>query len=147
MQFSKRCQYGIKAAIYLARRADENGYCQSREIAQAEDLPGKFLESILLTLRSAELLESKVGAGGGYQLAKQPDAIEVQEIISALNNTDSNNFEEETDDLIGTEGSIAITILDQRMSEAYEQAIGSLTLKELVEMVDEQADASAAATN
>ena len=142
MQFSKRCQYGIKAAIYLARRADENGYCQSREIAQAEDLPGKFLESILLSLRSAELLESKVGAGGGYQLAKEPEAIEVQEIISALNNADSNNFEEETDDGNGTEGAIAITILDQRMSDAYEQAIGSITLKELVELVDEQADAS-----
>lgn len=147
MQFSKRCQYGIKAAIYLARRVDEDGYSQSREIAQAEDLPGKFLESILLTLRSAELLESKVGAGGGYQLAKAPETIEVQEIISALNNADSNNFVEELDAENGTEGSIAITILDQRMSEAYEQAIGSITLKELVELVDEQADASTPSTS
>ena len=47
-------------------------FVQSRDLSQQEDLPNKFLEAILLTLRRGGFLESKVGREGGYRLAKEP---------------------------------------------------------------------------
>lgn len=139
MRFSKRCQYGIKAAVFLSRQAGK-GYCQSREIALAENLPSKFLESILLTLRASGVLVSKVGAGGGYRLSEHPAQMPVRRIFEALENHENGVDELESDP---TDGSLAVRVLDERMRQAHQEAIGSLTLEELVRLVEEEAQARA----
>lgn len=55
-----------------------------KEIAQREQIPVKFLEQILLTLRNAGLLRSRMGIGGGYLLAKAPSEITLGQIIRIL---------------------------------------------------------------
>lgn len=67
MRLSKRCQYGLKAAARLASRHGD-GYVQSREVAEAEALPAKFLESILLAMRSAGLLSPRSAWAAGTAL-------------------------------------------------------------------------------
>ena len=85
MQLSKRCQYGLRAAVRLARRYHASDcYVQSRDLADEEQLPTKFLEQVLLVLRRANLLESKVGSGGGYRLKRPPERITVADLLAAL---------------------------------------------------------------
>ncbi|MCB9844320.1 MAG: Rrf2 family transcriptional regulator [Phycisphaeraceae bacterium] len=128
MRLSKRCQYGLKAAARLASRHGD-GYVQSREVAEAEALPAKFLESILLAMRSAGLLESKVGMGGGYRLARDPDMIPVSAIIEAVNG--SIEMVEPSDPrAIGHQSLVAV---QARIDDALDSALGQLTLADLIE--------------
>lgn len=133
MKLSKRCEYGIKASVQLAQRYG-TGYMQSREIASAETLPAKFLESILLALRSASILESKVGAGGGYRLARAPGSIHITELIQALDRSEDEESSPTNGVATGAEppcGKRAIDALNGRLDAAFAQALGSITLDEL----------------
>ncbi len=80
---SKRTQYGLKAVIALARHYGE-GPVLIATLANEERIPVKFLEGILLDLKSRALLESKKGKGGGYQLSRPPGAITVGSVIRML---------------------------------------------------------------
>lgn len=135
MKLSKRSMYGIQAAVYLAHTSRNGGrYIQSREIAQAEHMPAKFLESVLLALRSSELFESKVGAGGGYRLARAPDQITIAHVLTAMENDDA---EAPADD-VRTDGQFAMVVINDRLEHAIGEALHSLSLSELVELAEGQ---------
>ena len=74
--------------IDLAASSNEhhpgNGVVQIKEIAEREQIPSKFLEQILLTLKNAGLLHSKMGVGGGYYLARPPKEISLGHIVRIL---------------------------------------------------------------
>ena len=57
---------------------------QIHELSEKENIPVKFLEQILLTLRHAGFLTSKRGVGGGYALRVSPSQINVREIIEIM---------------------------------------------------------------
>ena len=80
---SKRTQYGLKAMQVLARRYRE-GPVMIGSIAREESIPIKFLEAILLDLKSRGLLESKLGRKGGYRLSRPPSAVTVGSIIRMM---------------------------------------------------------------
>jgi Rrf2 family protein len=80
---SKRTQYGLKAMQILARRYRE-GPVMIGSIAREESIPLKFLEAILLDLKSHGLLESKLGRKGGYQLSRPPSSVTVGSIIRMM---------------------------------------------------------------
>ena len=86
MRLSKRGEYGLRAMIDLATWEIETGrgIVQIKEIAEREKIPAKFLEQILLTLKNAGLLHSKMGIGGGYYLAKAAGEISLGQIIRVL---------------------------------------------------------------
>lgn len=84
MRLSKRGEYGIKALIRLASSDDPRDVIQLREIAQREQIPAKFLEQILLTLKNAGLVRSRLGAGGGYYLARPASEITLGQIVRVL---------------------------------------------------------------
>lgn len=77
---SNKTKYAIKALVVL-------GYNYGKEpmpimkIAEAENIPKKFLEQILLELRNAGILYSKKGSKGGYNLNKEPKDIRLTQII------------------------------------------------------------------
>ena len=80
---SRKTKYGLKALTYLARR-DSDVPTQIVVISEAENISQKFLESILLILRKAKILESKKGKGGGYFLAKAPEDISIASVYRVL---------------------------------------------------------------
>lgn len=80
---SKKTKYGLKALTFIARSESENPV-QVSAIAKSEQIPQKFLESILLTLRKAGVLGSKKGKHGGYYLRKQPSEILMTEVMRVL---------------------------------------------------------------
>ncbi len=86
MRLSKRGEYGLRAMISLAeaQKNSPTGMTQIREIAQKEQIPAKFLEQILLALKNAGLVHSKMGIGGGYYLAKPADEITLGQVFRVL---------------------------------------------------------------
>jgi Rrf2 family protein len=77
-----RSDYAIRAVCELAARLPKS--VTRSELAEAQMIPGKFLESILGDLRRAGLLESQRGAAGGYRLARDPARIPLADIIRAI---------------------------------------------------------------
>jgi Rrf2 family protein len=92
MRLSKRGEYGLRAMIDLATtlqsqngRGGANGdVVQIKEIAERQQIPVKFLEQILLTLKNAGMLHSRMGVGGGYYLAKPASEISLGHIVRVL---------------------------------------------------------------
>lgn len=80
---SRKTKYGLKALTYLAR-AKDRGPVPIAEIARAENISQKFLESILLTLRRNGFLGSRKGKGGGYYLIKEPVQIQMETVMRVL---------------------------------------------------------------
>ncbi len=80
---SKKTKYALKALIHLAGESI-NGPVLIADLARVENIPRKFLEFILLSLRKGGLLQSKVGKGGGYYLAAPPGSITLGSVIRIL---------------------------------------------------------------
>ncbi len=84
MKLSKRGEYGLKALIDLASQDDPQAVTQIKGIAERQQIPVKFLEQILLTLKNAGVLRSRAGIGGGYYLARPPDEITLGQVVRFL---------------------------------------------------------------
>lgn len=86
MRLSKRGEYGLRAMIHLAnaQKHSPDVMVQIKGISAQEKIPTKYLEQILLALKNAGLLQSKMGIGGGYYLAKAPEQINLGQIIRVL---------------------------------------------------------------
>jgi Rrf2 family protein len=87
MRLSKRGEYGLRAMINLADTADGGKpypLVQIKDISERENIPVKFLEQILLALKNAGLLQSKMGFGGGYYLARPAAEINLGQIVRVL---------------------------------------------------------------
>lgn len=87
MRLSKRGEYGLRAMITLAESTSANDppiMMQIKEISQREQISPKFLEQILLTLKNAGFLHSKMGVGGGYYLARPASEITLGQIFRVL---------------------------------------------------------------
>lgn len=80
---SSRTKYGIHALIYLAERFGR-GFVAIKEISDAERIPRKFLETILLDLKGSGLLISRAGPNGGYALRVQPSQLSLGRVIRIL---------------------------------------------------------------
>ncbi len=83
MKVSKRGEYGMRALCHLAGTHGEQ-MVHIRDVAAAEDIPGKFLEGILLELKRAGFVVSKRGNEGGYALSRPAAQILLGDVIRVL---------------------------------------------------------------
>jgi Rrf2 family protein len=83
MKVSHRGLYALQALIHLAE-AYERGLLAARAIAEAEGIPEKFLEGILLALKNARVVSSERGREGGYQLRKPPQEIFIGDVVRLI---------------------------------------------------------------
>lgn len=81
MQVSAKADYAVRALVELA--ADGGGPIKGEQLAQLQQIPPKFLESILTELRHHGLLTSRRGADGGYWLARPASQIMMADVIRA----------------------------------------------------------------
>lgn len=81
--FSTKGEYGVRLMVQLGRRYGA-GPASLAEISAEEDLPRPYLEQLAMALREAELVVSRRGAHGGYELARPPEAIAMAEVLRAL---------------------------------------------------------------
>jgi len=80
---TKKGKYGLKAMVHLAG-LEPGDTTLVTDIAEKNDIPKKFLDTILGELRNAGFVNSKKGKGGGYTLAKPASEIRVGHIIRTL---------------------------------------------------------------
>jgi Rrf2 family protein len=82
VRVSAKVDYALRAMIELA--AADTGPVKGERIAQAQEIPLKFLENILGDLRHAGLVRSQRGVEGGYWLAREADEIKLAEVVRAV---------------------------------------------------------------
>ena len=81
---SKKTKYAFHALSFLGKREDKNPVLIS-DVPKKTGVPQKFLESILLDLRKAGILNSKMGKGGGYYLLKDAHDVLLSDVIRMFN--------------------------------------------------------------
>jgi len=80
MKITYKGDYSLKAVLSLALHYNK-GVLPIQELAKKGDIPFKFLEQILLTLKKGGFVESRRGKVGGYSLSRDPGKITVGEVI------------------------------------------------------------------
>jgi Rrf2 family protein len=81
--FSKKCEYGMQAILYLA--AQESGSLVSAEdISKVLKIPKEFISKILQSLRESGLISSSKGKSGGFSLAKPASRIKLIDVVAAI---------------------------------------------------------------
>ena len=83
MRVSAKADYALRAVIELAVIGSD-GPVKGERVAQAQEIPLKFLENILGDLRHAGIVRSQRGVDGGYWLARPADEITVAEVIRGV---------------------------------------------------------------
>lgn len=83
MRLTARSEYGVLALIDLACRYG-GGPVSAREVAERQQIPGKFLEQLFVSLRKAGLVTAVRGARGGFELSRPPAGITVLDVVEAL---------------------------------------------------------------
>src|SRR5215212_9939868 len=83
MKVSAKSDYAVRAAAELAA-AGVGMHRKRDELAQAQKIPSKFLETILLDLKHTGIVKSTRGADGGYSLARPAADISIADVIRAV---------------------------------------------------------------
>lgn len=83
MKVTARTDYAVLAIFELALHPRRERV-QTKEIAEKQSIPLRFLEQILIQLKRAGLVESIRGAAGGYVLAKEPSQISLRDVVEAV---------------------------------------------------------------
>jgi len=78
----RKGDYSVRAVLDLAQHTD-SGLRKAREIAEAMDIPARYLTQILANLVRQGLLTAVAGPTGGYSLARPPDAITLLDVAEA----------------------------------------------------------------
>lgn len=84
MKYSPYCHYATRALVFLATKT-EDGPALVRTIAQHENIPQHTLSKVMIELKRGGLVNATLGPGGGFELAKTPESITCDDILSALN--------------------------------------------------------------
>jgi Rrf2 family protein len=98
VRVSAKADYAVRATVELAA-AHESGPMKGDQIAEAQDIPVRFLENILGDLRHHGLIESRRGAEGGYWLSRAPAEITIGEVMRAAEGPLANVRGESPDEL------------------------------------------------
>src|SRR5512136_68398 len=83
MKLSTKIRYGSRAMVELASHYGE-GAIELKEIAKKESISLKYLEQVIIPLRTAGLVKSVRGSKGGYSLGKPPAEISLKDLVEIL---------------------------------------------------------------
>lgn len=83
--FSKACEYGIKATVYIAVRSLENSRISLKEIARETDSPEAFTAKILQQLSKNNIVQSLKGPTGGFYVSvSDMKKIHLEDIVRTI---------------------------------------------------------------
>ena len=80
MIVSTKGRYALRVMVYFVLHGEDK-YIPLKEIAEAEDISQKYLESIMTTLSKAGFVDAVHGKGGGYRLNRKPEEYTVGSIL------------------------------------------------------------------
>ncbi|AQG78773.1 RrF2 family transcriptional regulator [Spirosoma montaniterrae] len=131
---SRKAKYAFKALRILAQQYGK-GPVLIAQIAEAEAIPQKFLELILLDLRNHGILQSQMGKGGGYRLRVDPERVNLAQILRVIDGPIaptpcvSKNFYVKCDDCADEE-TCTIRPIMERVRDANLSVYENVTLKD-----------------
>lgn len=136
---SKKTKYAINALVFIAKNKDEQPI-SVRRISEEQNIPLKFLESILTELKNARILNSKKGKYGGYSLNGIPEEIHMAKIMRLLDGPIallpcvSENFYERCEECIDEETcgirQIAMEIRNETVKRLQAATLADITKRE-----------------
>jgi len=142
MKVSTRGDYASRALLSLALH-DGGGHPTSvRDIAERTALPQPYLEQILLALKGAGIVRSKRGVGGGYVLAREPAAITLGDIVSAVDGpiVIGDFGEPHQDGACDHEGQCVLLAVWSNVSDQMRRMLDGLTLADVASMARGERD-------
>lgn len=89
MELSCKNEYALSALIELAAHYNSGEPLQIRQISAQQQIPDRYLEQLLATLRRCGLIRSQRGAKGGYILAREPWKISLLEVMICLEGSEA----------------------------------------------------------
>ena len=96
MELSCKSEYALLALVELATHYQSGEPLQIRQIAACQNIPDRYLEQLLATLRRCGLVRSQRGAKGGYVLGREPWKITLLDVVYCLEGLDSQSTENDT---------------------------------------------------
>ena len=83
--FSKACEYGIKATVYIIDCSLKNEKVGMKDVAKAIDSPEAYTSKILQQLSRNNIIQSEKGPTGGFSVEKEKiDQLNLSMIVSAI---------------------------------------------------------------
>jgi Rrf2 family protein len=83
--FSKACEYGIRAAAYIALQSEKGYRVGLKDIAIAIDSPEAFTAKILQQLSRNDLIQSSKGPQGGFEMSpRQLKTVMLSNVVSTI---------------------------------------------------------------
>ncbi|MBE9058783.1 Rrf2 family transcriptional regulator [Sphaerospermopsis sp. LEGE 08334] len=134
MELSCKSEYAILALLEMATHYESGEPMQIRQIAAQQDIPDRYLEQLLATLRRGGIVKSQRGSKGGYLLAREPWKISVFDILECLEGFDIKTGEDDTNPK-----SVDSAIVEEIWQEARQAANAVLqkySLQDLCEQRD-----------
>ena len=132
MKLSTRTRYGMRAIIELAEN-DRKSPLQLKIIAQRQDISAKYLEQLMVVLKSAGFVRSIRGAKGGYVLAKTPNQIKLSEVFHCLEGPVTTVECVENEDYCRRAPDCAARQVWIQVQEAIDGVLQSITLQDVVD--------------
>ena len=130
--FSAKTEYGLISLLELATIYLQGSVLQVAEIASRQNIPDRYLEQMLTSLRRAQILRSIRGPRGGYQLAMSPSQIKVVDVVRCLEGEDSLRGET----LSETPEYQVLNSLKNELAMARAQILETTTLQDLIDRRD-----------
>ncbi|MEP0754490.1 Rrf2 family transcriptional regulator [Trichocoleus sp. Lan] len=134
MELSCKTEYALLALLELACHYSDNEPLQIRQIAAQQNIPDRYLEQLLATLRRGGLVRSQRGAKGGYLLSREPWKITLLEVVSCLEGLDAKPSENNN-----TSKTVESAVVEEIWQEVHQTANSVLqgyTLQDLAEKRD-----------
>ncbi|MCD9016766.1 RrF2 family transcriptional regulator [Parachryseolinea silvisoli] len=82
--FSKACEYGIRAMIYIAQQSRQGERVGLKDVAQGIDSPEAFMAKILQALSRQGLVQSVKGPNGGFYMDAPGLKVTLAEVVLAI---------------------------------------------------------------
>jgi len=129
LELSSRGTYALLAVFELALSYEVGEPLQIKELASRQNIPDRYLEQLLATLRRRGLVKSQRGARGGYLLARPPSFISLWEIMETIEG-------EECEQTSPTESTLELSLIREVWTKAtcqVEKTLRTISLKDLCE--------------
>jgi Rrf2 family protein len=134
VDLSCKTKYAVLALIELAYQFPRGEPLQVRQIALHQQIPDRYLEQLLATLRRMGLVKSQRGAKGGYVLGREPRQITLFDIMVAIEGREQEVDENSPSSI----ESIAVIEIWQEVTTSAHQVLQNYTLQELCDRCDKR---------
>ncbi|MDZ8095256.1 MAG: Rrf2 family transcriptional regulator [Nostoc sp. DedQUE05] len=134
MELSCKSEYAILALLEMTAHYESGEPLQIRQIAAQQNIPDRYLEQLLATLRRGGIVKSQRGSKGGYLLTREPRKIILFEILECLEGLEARAGEENVNSK--SIDSSVIEEIWQEASRAANSVLQKYTLQDLCEKRD-----------